>query len=136
MSADQQVEDIKTAPPPWMNVRATVYFLPFWVSGNAAANLPPIAYSPLEAASSFAAPGDGCRPVGGLGSIQILRYTDSPVGAYDELMIAPAEHEYVVEEEGKNGEKKRKKRRNQRITRIYVSQKETCYNGRLSWFPR
>jgi len=59
-----------------------------------------------------------------------LRYTDTPVGPYDELMIAPAEHEYVVEE-GKNGETKRR-RRNQRITRIYVSKKESCYNGRLS----
>jgi hypothetical protein len=135
MTADQQQEQpepIKEAPPPWTGLRATVYIIPWWVTSSAAKNLPAIAYSPLESTSSFAAPGEGCRPVGGLGTIQILRYSDTPVGPYDELIIAPAEHEYLVEAWEKNGERQGRKQKNQRITRTYVSQKDTCYNGRLS----
>ncbi len=73
------------------------------------------------------------RPVGGLYSIQILRYLDSPVGSYDELLVSPGAFAYPFEAEG--GGKKRKERRNLRITRIYVSSKEACYNGRLSKSP-
>lgn len=59
--------------------------------------------------------------------IQIIRYTESPVGPYDELILSPGFHEYTVEENGK-----RIKKKNARITRIYVSQKYTCWNGRKS----
>ena len=58
--------------------------------------------------------------------VQLIRYSDSPVGPYDELLVTPGKFEYEVEEGGK-----RIKKRNTRITRIYVSQKATCYNGRL-----
>lgn len=59
--------------------------------------------------------------------VQVIRYTESPVGPYDELVLIPGSFEYFVDD-GDNF----RKRRNLRITRIYVSQKDTCYNGRKS----
>lgn len=50
---------------------------------------------------------------------QIIRYTDTPVGAYDEFALLPG---YFDSPEGG---------KNTRITAIYVSQNDTCYNGRL-----
>jgi hypothetical protein len=64
--------------------------------------------------------------VGGLGMIQVIRYTESPVGPYDELVIVPGGFEWE--------DAKKIKKRNVRVTRIYVSQKETCWNGRKSEF--
>jgi len=60
--------------------------------------------------------------------IQLLRYSDTPVGPYDEMILCPGYFEYPVD--GKNGDKSTKK--GVRITRIYVSQKQTCWNGRSS----
>lgn len=62
--------------------------------------------------------------------LQFIRYTDSPVGPYDEMIVVPGGFEYEREDEGG----RRVKKRNPRITRIYVSQKDTCYNGRKSMF--
>ena len=50
---------------------------------------------------------------------QIIRYTDTPVGAYDEFALLPG---YFDSPGGG---------KNTRITAIYVSQKDTLYNGRL-----
>lgn len=115
---------MKLAPPPW-KCRATIYQLGF--RPNKAqidtANAAGLTYSPLEADSPFA----DTKHVGRLGLIQIIRYSDTPVGPYDELILAPGFHEYYVEEGGKPVKKS-----NVRITRIYVSQKHTCWNGRKS----
>ncbi|KAM0326294.1 hypothetical protein ACHAQA_006892 [Verticillium albo-atrum] len=113
-------------PPPW-TLKGTVYLFAFWTSKAQAANPPPFTYSPLEATSAYAAP-EGSRHLGGLSMIQLIRYTQSPVGPYDELILSPGFHEYTVEENGK-----RVKKRNARITRIYVSQSHTCWNGRTNW---
>ncbi|KAL8389060.1 hypothetical protein RB595_008819 [Gaeumannomyces hyphopodioides] len=122
-------EAIKVAPPPWQ-LKGTIYSFAFWVSKKQAAEGLPahIAYSPLEAGSTFAQPQNG-RPLGGLSMIQIIRYSETPVGPYDELILAPGFFEYAVD--GKDG--KRETRKNARITRIYVSQKHTCWNGRKNW---
>jgi len=114
---------IPHVPAPWTN-KATIYTFPFYVTSSRARNLPSVAYSPLEAGSSFA---DGTC-VGGLGIVQVLRYSDSPVGPYDEMLLAPGNFEYNVNEDGKDVKKS-----NLRITRIWVSQKHTCYNGRKNW---
>ena len=53
--------------------------------------------------------------------IQIVRYSETPVGPYDELLIIPGDFKA-----SQNDEKR------MRITRIYVNQSETCYNG-TSW---
>lgn len=65
--------------------------------------------------------------VGGLGMIQVIRYSESPVGPYDELLVVPGnfEHPFAQKEGSKNSN-------NLRLTRIYVSQERTCWNGRTS----
>lgn len=79
------------------------------------------AHAPLERQTLSASDGTF---VGGIGMVQIIRYTESPVGPYDELLLVPGFFKY----DGPNGET----RKNVRITRIYVSQKYTCWNGRTS----
>lgn len=120
--------DIKKVPAPW-KCTADVYAAYFFSSAKskAAAEIDTIAYSPLEKESPFASPEAG-RFAGGVGSFMLVRYTDSPVGTYDELVIIPGAYAYQVQDKkGKWVEKK-----SPRITRIYVSQKHTMYNGRHS----
>ncbi|KAJ3577232.1 hypothetical protein NPX13_g3339 [Xylaria arbuscula] len=119
-------EHILPVPAPW-KLKGTIYFLSFWTSKRND-ELPTVAYSPLEATSSFASAVTSGQHIGGLSQIQIIRYTDSPVGAYDELIICPGYFAY----EKQDGKGIIKKLKNARITRIYVSQKNTCWNGRAS----
>ncbi|PKS09644.1 hypothetical protein jhhlp_004263 [Lomentospora prolificans] len=121
-------DDITHVPAPW-TLKGTVYQFAWWTPRAQAEAMPTMAYSPLESSSSFSAP-EGSKPLGGLSVVQIIRYTDSPVGPYDELLVIPGFHEYAIDDE-KTG--KRVTKRNARITRIYVSQKYTCWNGRINW---
>ena len=50
--------------------------------------------------------------------IQLLRYTSTPVGPYDEMILLPG----TFEVPGGHGS-------HTRITRIYVSQRDTMFNG-------
>ena len=112
-------------PAPW-KLKGTMYIVNFYCRPG---NLPDYAYSPLEKESSFAGAESG-KHVGGVGQFHFIRYTETPVGPYDELVIIPGNFQYDVEEDGR-----RKAKKNVRITRIYVSQKYTCWNGRRSeWF--
>ncbi|KAL4724841.1 hypothetical protein ACLX1H_008288 [Fusarium chlamydosporum] len=77
--------NIPSVPPPW-TLKGDIYAFLFWTSRVQADNLPDMTYSPLEADSSFA---KDQKPLGGLSMMQIIRYTDSPVGPYDELILAP-----------------------------------------------
>lgn len=61
--------------------------------------------------------------------VQVIRYTETPVGPYDELLIVPGSFGYHTR--AGNGEAI-KEEKNLRLTRIYVSQKQTCWNGRKS----
>lgn len=122
------MSDIPKVPSPWV-LKATAYAFGFWVPRKEVREkgLPSIAYSPLEGSSSYANL-DNSRPLGGLAMVELFRYTESPVGPYDEIILTPGFHEYTVD--GKDG--KPEKRKNTRVTRIYVSQKHTCWNGRKS----
>ena len=113
----------RIAPPPW-TCKCTAYVLPFFYS--ASSGLPTdLAYAPLEAAtSSFSSQAEAGSYKGGLCSLQIIRYTDTPVGSYDEMVLVPGEF-------GTPGQMDQ----NMRITMIYVSQKDTCYNGLYSQSP-
>ncbi len=115
------------APPPW-TCKATVYNIYFWTSKAVAAQLPAKAYSPLEAQSSFASQEFG-KPIGGLSSLQLIRYSETPVGPYDELLLVPGKFAYPAE--GKDG--KREVKKGLKLTRIYVSTDKTCWNGRKNW---
>lgn len=120
---------VKKVPAPW-TCRGQVYAIFFYTRpGNrkVAEDLPAVAFSSLERESYFASAEAG-RFCGGLGGFMVIRYTDTPVGPYDELLIIPGSYSYRVKgEDGKLVEKK-----NPRITRIYVSQRDTLFNGRHS----
>lgn len=123
----KDAQDIIKVPAPWQ-CTAQVYSLVFFskTDSESVKDMSAVAYSPLELSSYFASPEAG-RLTGGLGGLMILRYTDSPVGPYDELLVIPGSYVYPVEEQGKLVE-----RENMRISRIYVSQKHTLFNGRHS----
>ncbi|KOS19627.1 hypothetical protein ESCO_001239 [Escovopsis weberi] len=122
------IEPIPRIPAPW-KVRGDIYSFSLWTSKAKAESMPKHhLFSQLEAHSSFA-DSESSKPVGGLGSIQILRYKETPVGPYDELVVVPGSYEW--ERKGPDG--RRKGGSNLKISRVYVSQKHTCYNGRLNW---
>ena len=54
--------------------------------------------------------------------LQLVRYLDTPVGPYDELLITPGTYKIP------GGTQYGKSRL--RITWFYVSQRETAFNGR------
>ncbi|PSN71640.1 hypothetical protein BS50DRAFT_232553 [Corynespora cassiicola Philippines] len=66
---------------------------------------------------------------GGLGIIIIVRYSDTPVGTYDELMLIPGNFSVPKPQDGPPKIPKKALR----ICRIYVSQRTTVYNGRINW---
>ena len=112
------------APPPW-TCKATMYILSFYHSASSTLPLD-IVYDPLELnAESFSSEKETGKYVGGLGFAQIVRYSETPVGTYDELAILPGSFS-SVEPDGK-------KRKDSRITGIWVSQETTLMNGRRNW---
>ncbi|KAI1815457.1 hypothetical protein GGS20DRAFT_330314 [Poronia punctata] len=115
--SNNSTDPIEPAPAPW-TLRGTVYGITLL---PASPKLPVKAYAPLERTSNFT---EG-EYVGILGMIQIVRYTESPVGPYDELLIIPGYFKYDRE-----GHKTQKR---VRVSRIYVSQKYTAWNGRTNW---
>ncbi|KLT46231.1 hypothetical protein CC85DRAFT_298922 [Cutaneotrichosporon oleaginosum] len=127
MSVDNAA--ITPAPAPW-RCRATVYTAVFWVSPSQTADpaFAEAAYDPLERAAPFGAG----KPEGGVGSIMLIRYRDTPVGPYDEMMLLPGKFGYEVDAPSA-GAGKRSKKSKLRITRIYVSQRNTTWNGRTNW---
>ena len=123
-------ETIPAVPPPW-KLKGTIYSFMMYASRKDVDILTQkktFLYSSLEAGSSFS---DGAF-LGGLAMVQIIRYTESPVGPYDELVMAPGQFQYEVENEIENGRKGIEKKSNLRITKIFVSQPQTCWNGRAS----
>ncbi|KAK5128559.1 hypothetical protein LTR85_003230 [Meristemomyces frigidus] len=104
-------------PPPW-STRNEAYWLLLTLRNP----LPAGIYDPLEASHS------ACTTsgfTGGLGMIQIVRYKETPCGAYDELLLIPGN--FAVADGCQKGKSR------PRISRIYVSQEETMYNGRQNW---
>lgn len=63
--------------------------------------------------------------------LNLLRYTETPVGSYDELLMMPGNFETPLAVEEGGGKGTGKKAKNMRITVIWVSQKNTCWNGEL-----
>lgn len=112
------------APPPW-TCKATVYVLAFYHSSSSTLPLD-IVYDPHELHEpSFSSEKETGKYVGGLGFAQIVRYSETPAGTYDELVILPGFFSSV----GPDGSKKK----DSRITGIWVSQETTLMNGRRNW---
>ena len=108
---------LKLEPAPW-TCKCTAYVCTFWRSPSQ--GLPSEVYDPLEASSRFSSSDE--KYLGGLCLVQIIRYSSTPVGAYDELAILPG---FFA--------RKGSREKHARVSRIYVSQKDTCYNGRKNW---
>lgn len=107
-------EPIKVAPPPW-TCHYEAYVGAFYVSAKS--GLPrDVAYEPLEASSAKTTEAGVWK--GGMVMIQLLRYSSTPVGPYDEMILLPGNFEVP----GGHGS-------HTRITRIYVSQRDTTFNG-------
>lgn len=121
---------ITPAPAPW-KTKATIYIIPFWTSAATAENLPSKAHHPLESQSSFASKESG-TPKGGFSWIQLIHYHETPVGPYDEFALCPGSFTYPAEDK----DCKKTTKQALRVTRIYVTQKYTCWNGRKSKSPR
>ncbi|KAL9098179.1 MAG: hypothetical protein Q9163_006111 [Psora crenata] len=124
MAPDVPDSSIPFVPPPW-TCKATVYVLPFYVSASSPLPIG-IAYAPLEAKSeTFASETHAGKHKGGIGFAQVIRYSDTPAGTYDELAILPGSFEApeLVNCKGKHN----------RITGIWVSQETTLMNGRMNW---
>lgn len=133
MASPTDSDPIAVAPAPW-KTKCTAYIIPIWTSASTAKNLPSKAYSPLEAQSPFASEASG-KPQRSMGMIQLVRYTDTPVGPYDEMVLVPGVFNYPFEETTSDGKTKRVTKSARRVTRIYVSQKHTAWNGRKSETP-
>ncbi|KAF9692210.1 hypothetical protein EKO04_009851 [Ascochyta lentis] len=114
------IHPVQRAPAPWvLNAESYMLFLRL-------RELPEGLYDRLEEAWGD----DGLGGFeGGLGAVMVIRYTDTPVGPYDELMLIPGN--FSVPQLPNSPLKIPKKAL--RIARIYVSQRTTTYNGRLNW---
>ncbi|PSS29781.1 hypothetical protein PHLCEN_2v2929 [Hermanssonia centrifuga] len=124
MSSTAQLQDIsdyfQLVPVPW-KCKGESFVFATYISKKA--SYPSNAsFNPLEAGSSFADPAVTGEFHGGLGMIMVIRYKETPVGSYDELLWIPGT--FTVPPTGQ---------RALRITRMYVSEMPTIYNGRINW---
>ncbi|EJD36013.1 hypothetical protein AURDEDRAFT_74728 [Auricularia subglabra TFB-10046 SS5] len=106
------------APGPW-HLEGDIY----WMLLKPLKYVPAGAYAPLEEPKDDDPHDRTRRFLGGQGVVWIVRYTESPVGPYDELIYLPGD--FITPSGGKAA----------RITRIYVSTAESVYNGawRRNW---
>ncbi|KAJ7064948.1 hypothetical protein C8F01DRAFT_1128849 [Mycena amicta] len=109
------MSDIQLAPAPW-KLKGRSWVFPLSALGKQA-SFPP-GWAAEDQAETLSSGGDF---IGGLGLIQVVSYSESPVGPYDELIYVPGRWKYS------NGTKAF------RITQIYVSTKESTLNGRRNW---
>ncbi|KAI9925099.1 hypothetical protein MW887_006507 [Aspergillus wentii] len=118
--AKQLTREIPAVPAPWLGTKGEAFFSVALMS--ASKGLSPGTYGRLEANSSVADPEISGEFAGGFGLCMFVRYTQSPVGPYDEVLWAPGY--FKVPATGKKRE---------RITNIYVSSVDSVYNGRRNW---
>lgn len=106
MSGREQVE-VKNAPAPWTLSGDFAYL---FVHGS----------RPALAQFHEDSDPEKCPFRGGAGAVLLVRYSDSPVGPYDELIIIPGSYQY-----GNTSY--------YRISQIYVSSMDSVVNGRRNW---
>ncbi|KAH1416257.1 hypothetical protein KXX32_009939, partial [Aspergillus fumigatus] len=104
------------APSTWDNARGHIFMCFAWPSS--AGGPPPASYHDLEEKSDFA----NQTFIGGLQACVIVRYLESPIGEYDELLWIPGAFKNPWS--GKQ---------TYRATRAYVSTGASLYNGRKNW---
>ncbi|KAF7316258.1 hypothetical protein MIND_00144400 [Mycena indigotica] len=109
------MSDIQLAPAPW-KLKGRSWVFP--VSGLKDNTSFPAGWATEYQAEALSSGGEF---IGGLGTVQVVSYSESPVGPYDELIYVPGRWKYA------NGTKAF------RVTQIYVSSKESTLNGRRNW---
>src|SRR5712671_1860362 len=122
--------DISPAPPPWV-LKAKLYLFtttlkPTNRDDPVLQGLPPGSYVPGENVHPSALKpierDGGPQWKGGMTNVVLVHYDESPVGPYDELIFASDGFRNPYE-----------KGTTSRITNIYVSSRESVWNGRLNW---
>jgi hypothetical protein len=104
---EDNTNNVKDAPAPWTLTGQVAYA---FIHGS------------RKAQESFNENPDPTRNPfrGGLGGMILIRYTDSPVGPYDELLFVPGSYQF--------GDTSY-----YRISQIYVSSLDSVINGRRNW---
>jgi hypothetical protein len=104
---EDNTNEVKDAPAPWTLTGQVAYL---FLHGSRSAQ------------ESFNENPDPVRSPfrGGLGGMILIRYSDSPVGAYDELLFVPGSYQF--------GDTTY-----YRISQIYVSSLDSVINGRRNW---
>ncbi|RHZ16899.1 hypothetical protein DYB37_001068 [Aphanomyces astaci] len=132
---DGKATDIRTALNPWTLSVGSMYVLPFIASRSNARQ---------QAALRAHLPSDADRADftgSGPGFVMLIRYTDSPVGPYDELLLVPGAFtppssstpiavEHHIQERYLQAHGLLASRR---VTRIFVSSEASLRNGRRNW---
>ncbi|KAM0749534.1 hypothetical protein T439DRAFT_327222 [Meredithblackwellia eburnea MCA 4105] len=123
---------IQDAPSPW-TLKGHSYFFPIIVSpfSTSPIPLPKAALAPLEEQSTA---GETWNKTfhGGVGGVVVVRYDESPVGPYDELIYCPGLFSYSAPPT-ENGQDRPPPQYLMAITRIYVSTLNSVVNGRRNW---
>lgn len=115
MSLEAAPGGMQIAPAPWtLKGRSWTFFL----SGISETASFPVGWSSEWQAEALVTGGEF---IGGTGLVSLVSYSESPVGPYDELIYIPGKWRYA---DGSKG---------YRVTRIYVSSKESTWNGRKNW---
>ena len=140
-------EGVAEAAPPW-SCRCEMYWImlstggrPIGFNGSASASSadsdpdtrtsPRDVYAPLEASLWSELESGLGENVHGPAMLQVNRFSQTPVGAYDEMLVIPGffSTPQANAGKGKDGGKGEGKS-HMRVTRAYVSGKATCWNGR------
>jgi hypothetical protein len=128
-STNPRPADIPVAPPPWpLKAKLYLFFAvlkPENREDPILQGLPPGSYNPSETIhpSALAPINDSPQWKGGLTCFVLVRYEQTPVGPYDELMMTPDGFANPYEKKATSG----------RITNIYVSSRQSVWNGRKNW---
>ncbi|KAI1793548.1 hypothetical protein LXA43DRAFT_1001250 [Ganoderma leucocontextum] len=116
---------IQAIPAPW-NVKAEAWWFITSIGHRPdPSESLPISYFPAHETELYRTSVQQDAFRGGRGSITLTRYTDSPIGPFDELSISPGEFTNPFEDPS------------HRVTRAYVSSLPAVVNGRSNWgLPR
>lgn len=119
---------VTRAPPPWSpRVKHYIFFAsvkPGSSQDPVLQGLPPGSYNPSEIfhPSALALVNGSPQWKGGLTGVILAHYDESPVGPYDELIVAFRGFSNPYQ-----------KGTDWRITSIYVSSRQSIWNGRKNW---
>ncbi|KAI0666788.1 hypothetical protein C8Q78DRAFT_421373 [Trametes maxima] len=126
MSTDNlEPAPVKPAPAPWTVKAEAWWFITSLGRKPEPGEALPLSYFPSQETRLYKISTEQDAFRGGRGSITLTRYAESPIGAFDELAIAPGE--FANPYEGQS----------HRVTRAYVSSLEAVVSGRHNWgLPR